>query len=176
MTPQTRSYVGASIIAAAGIIFWVFAMPLYDGVAAARSALADRKTLLDGRAAIMVNVTKLTKEYSEHADEIQRFADVVPPQKSTAELISAIQALATQNGLQLTALALGSSQTDTEALYQNQSLDIGLNGTYPAFKSFLTALEKNIRIIDLQSVDASPTGENSPIISFRIKGTAYYLK
>ncbi len=173
---MNRAYTGAGLIAVAGILFWVLVMPSYDKVSANREALTERKTLLEGRGAIIANVKSLLKDYAAHADEVKRFSSIVPAQKSAAEIVSAIQTLATQNGVQLNTLAVGATLGDTQNPYQDQTIDIGVNGSYPAFKSFLSALEKNIRVIDITSIDASPTTEDSPIISFRLKGTAYYLK
>jgi Tfp pilus assembly protein PilO len=171
-----RAYIGAFVIAIAGILFWTLVMPLYDKVKANREALAERTALLEGRGAIIANIKTLTKQYTEHASDVERFASIVPPQKSAAEIVSALQALATQNGVQLTTLAVGPTLGQTQNPYEDQTVDLGVNGSYPAFKSFLESLEKNIRVIDITSIDASPTVENSPIIGFRVKGTAYFLK
>jgi len=110
------------------------------------------------------------------ADDINKFSAIVPSRKSVPELVSSIQALASQNGLQLTGLSLGSDASRTKDSYEVQSIDLGLSGYYPSFKSFLNALESNLRVIDITTIDANPATENSPIISFRIKANAYYLK
>jgi Tfp pilus assembly protein PilO len=171
-----RAYVGASLIAIAGILFWVFLMPLYDNVMAQRDALADRATILENRNTILTNISALTKQYADRSSEIQRFASIVPAQKSVAELVSSVQALASQNGLQLTSLNLSADTNQGKNVYHSQSIDMGLSGNYLAFKSFLIALEHNLRIIDITSIDASPNNDNSSIIGFRIRGNAYYIK
>ena len=172
----SRVYIGAFLIAAALLLFWVLVMPTYDMIGAQRSALADRTDILGNRSAIIANINSLLQQYTTHAADIARFSAIVPAQKSAPELVSAIQALATANGLQMTSIALSGTVNQDTNPYQSQSIDLGLAGSYPAFKSFLEALEKNIRLIDIISLDASPTTENSPIISFRLKGNAYYLK
>ena len=172
----SRTYIGACLIAIAGILFWTLLMPAYDNVMAQREAIAQRTDIIKSRTDIINNIKTLTQEYTDRSTDIARFASIVPAQKSAPELISSLQALATQNGLQLTTFALsGGTNQDTNP-YQGQSIDLGLNGNYLAFKSFLMALERNIRLIDIISINASPTSENSPIISFQIKGNAYYLK
>ncbi len=172
----SRTYIGAGLIAIVGILFWILVMPLYDTILAQRDALSERTTILENRNSIIANISALTQEYAKHSSDIQRFGSIVPAQKSAPELVSSIQALATQNGLQLTSLSLGTNTSQTKDPYDLQSMDMGLNGSYPAFKSFLMALERNVRVIDIVNIDASPTSDNSPIIAFRIKGNAYYLK
>lgn len=173
----SRTYIGAFLVAIAGILFWTLLMPAYDNVMAQREAISERTDIIKARSDIIANISALTQEYAKRSTDIARFASIVPAKKSTPEIISSIQALATQNGLQLTTIALTAGSTGQNANpYQEQSIDLGLNGGYPAFKSFIMALERNIRLIDVISIDASPTVDNSPIISFHVKGNAYYIK
>jgi len=172
----SRTYIGAFLVAIAGIIFWVLLMPLYDNVMAQREAITQRADIIKTKGDIIASINATTKEYAGRSSDIARFASMVPAVKSAPEIVSSIQALATQNGLQLKTISLNGNVNQGTNPYLEQSIGIELNGGYLAFKSFLMALERNIRLIDISSIDASPTSENSPIISFRIKGNAYYLK
>jgi len=172
----SRTYIGAILIAIAGIIFWVLMMPAYDNLVAQRDAISQRNDIIKAKSDLVANITSLSKEYANRYADIARFSSMVPAVKSAPELVSSIQALATQNGLQLKTISLNGNITQDTNPYLEQSIGIELNGGYLAFKSFLIALERNIRLIDVDSIDASPIAENSPIISFRIKGNAYYLK
>ncbi|MEK7645547.1 MAG: type 4a pilus biogenesis protein PilO [Patescibacteria group bacterium] len=172
----SRTYVGAFLVAIAGIIFWILLMPTYDNVMAQREAIAQRTDIIKTKSDIIANINALTKEYADRSVDIARFALMVPAAKSAPELVSSIEALATQNGLQLKTISLSGNINQDTNPYQEQSISLELSGGYLAFKSFLMALERNIRLIDVSSIDASPTSDNSPIISFRIKGNAYYLK
>ncbi|MDP4001751.1 MAG: type 4a pilus biogenesis protein PilO [bacterium] len=171
-----RTYIGATLVAIAGIIFWTMLVPAYDDILIKRDAITERTDIIKARSDILSNIKALSLEYSNKATDITRFASMVPEKKGVPELLSSIQALATQNGLQLTTIALSENSNPGAADYQTQSIDLGLNGGYLAFKSFLMALERNIRLIDIISISASPTSEDSPIINFSIKGNAYYLK
>jgi Tfp pilus assembly protein PilO len=173
----TRMYIGACLIAIAGMLFWLLVMPLYDTMTEQKDALAERSQLLENRNSILANISALTQQYAANADDIKRFASIVPAQKSVPELVSSLQALANQNGLTITGLGLSSGSSPTEdQSYQSQPIDLGVTGSYLSFKSFLAAMEHNLRIIDISSIDANPTSENSPVINFRLKGIAYFLK
>ena len=172
----SRTYIGAFLISIAILIFWVLVLPAYDQATDLRAAVADRAAILDNRSAIVSNLASFNKQYAEHASDIQRFAYIVPAVKSSPELVSTIQAIAGQNGLALTSIALAGNQTLDNAPYNTQTIDLSLSGTYLNFRSFLGALESNIRMIDVISVDANPTTDNSLNLSFRIKANAYYLK
>ena len=172
----TRTYIGALLMAVAGILFWVLAMPAYDKVNNLRSAQDERGSILDNHTAIIGNLDKLNKQYSANAANIQRFANIVPATKDSAELVSTMQALASQNGLTLTGIALSAAQNQDTNPYNTQPIDIGLSGSYPSFRSFLNALETNLRVIDVQTIDVNPISGNVSTLSFRVKANTYYLK
>lgn len=172
----TRNYIGALLIAVAGIMFWVLAMPAYDQINNLRAALDERSSILDSHTTILNNLNTLNKQYSENAANIQRFSNIVPTTKNSAELVSTMQALASQNGLTLTSIALSAAQNQDTNPYNTQPIDIGLSGSYPSFRSFLNALETNLRILDIQTIDVNPISGNVNTLSFRIKANTYYLK
>lgn len=164
-------------MAIAGILFWVLLMPTYDGIQLKREAIAERDVLIKDRNDVIANISSLSEEYAKRSTDIARFKSIVPDVKSVPELVSSIQDLATKNGLQLTTLTIsGNAKNQTENPYQDQYVEINLSGNYPAFKSFLISLERNIRLIDITSIGASPISENTSLINFNIKGNAYYVK
>lgn len=172
-----RIYFGAGLISLAFFLAWILIYPLYNNVTALDAAVKDRNTTLSGREATLANIKNLSQQYSANTSQVQRFSDIVPAQKSQPELVSSIQAMASQNGLQLIGISLaGQDSTQTQNPFQKQPLDLVLSGSYPAFKSFLQNLEHNIRVIDIQSIDASPPTDNSPLVNFRLRGYTYYLK
>ncbi|HZZ99209.1 MAG TPA: type 4a pilus biogenesis protein PilO [Candidatus Paceibacterota bacterium] len=172
----TKTYIGALLIAAAAVAFWMLALPAYDQVVSLRDALSQREEILQNRTAIVSNIKSLDKQYTEHSAEIQRFSNIVPASKDTAELVSTIQAMASQNGLTLTGVAMGSQNgSKNKDPYQTQSMDISVTGKYLSFRSFLSNLESNLRIMDVTNLDISQTTGDSSDLNFRIKANAYYL-
>ena len=173
---QVHAYIGAALAAIAGIFFFVLVLPAYDGVSSRRTALAERNDLITEQTATVAKLADLNKQYAARAGDIKQFSYVVPSGKNTADLVSMLQALVSQNGLQLTGLSMGANTVDDKAPYYVQSIDIGMSGGYVAFRSFMEGIERNIRMIDIDSIDAAPVSENSPTINFRIKAHAYFLK
>lgn len=173
---MNKAYTGSILIAVAGILFWVLVLPMYDHIADARDALATRKTQIQDREKVLADIASLTKQYMSRTNDVTRFANVVPPTKNSADLVSMIQALTSQNGLQLGTLALSdSSQQTLGAAVRTQYVTMDTSGSYLSFKSFLEALEKNIRIMDIQSIDGNPVEGSTSNIIFHIKASAYYL-
>src|SRR5947207_2991205 len=123
---SSRTYMAAALAALAGILLFVLVMPAWDGVSARRAALDERQQILSDRTAILAKISNLKQEAATRAGEIKQFANVVPATKSAPDLVLMIQTIASQNGLQLTTLAMGSN-TDTEKVaYAAQAIDLGL--------------------------------------------------
>jgi Tfp pilus assembly protein PilO len=171
-----RSYIGAGIIAISGILFFVLVLPTYNSVSARRTALADREESLAQQQQELDSFNKLKDEATKRSDQIKQFSAIVPATKSPAEIVSMLEVIAKESGLQLSTLAMGSSTVQEKSPYASQAIDLGLSGSYTSFRTFVGGIEKNLRIMDIDAIDASPTTDNSPIINFRIRAHAYYLQ
>lgn len=175
---MNKNYTGAGLIAIAVVLFWVMALPLYNRISDLDVAIQEREDLLNTRSTIMANIKKLNQEYQRRLSDITKLSTIVPPKKSIAEVLSAINDISTKNGVELfSSSIIGQRTSDADATpYNLLSLEIGLNGSYPSLTNFLRALEKNLRLVDIASVDATAGIGTSSILNFVIKGNAYYLK
>ncbi len=175
---QNKNYIGAGIIAIAILLVWAMALPLYNSISDLDVAITEREDLLASRNAIITNVKNLNNEYQKRITEIAKLSSIVPAKKSVAEVLSAVDDVSIKNGIQLFSSSIISQRTsDTiESPYNLLSLEIGLNGSYPGLSNFLRALERNLRLVDITSVDGAAGLGNTSILNFVIKGNAYYLK
>ena len=176
---MNKNYLGAGLIAIAVILFWVLVLRAYIRISDLDAAIRERNDLLTSRSAIVANIKKLNTEYQKRIPEITKLSAIVPAKKSIAEVLSAINDVSTKNGLQLFSSSI-TGQNASEAIaipYNILSLEISLIGNYPALTNFLRALERNLRLMDIISIDAASISvENASILNFNVKGNAYYLK
>lgn len=177
MSPN-KNYTGAGLIAIAVVLFWAIALPLYNRVSDLDAAIGEREDLLNTRSTIMANIKNLNQEYQKRISEITKLSTIVPSKKSIAEVLSAVNDISTKNGVELfSSSIIGQKTSDADANPFNLlSLEMGLNGSYPSLTNFLRALEKNLRLVDITSVDATAGIGTSSILNFVVKGNAYYLK
>ncbi len=173
-----KNQIGAGMIAIAVFLFWAFALPFYNGIVDLDTAIKERSDLLKSRSATVNNIKELDKEYQKRLSEIAKLSAIVPAKKSVAEVLSAIDDMSVKNGIQLFSSSIISQKTtdNSDNLFNLLSLEIGLNGGYPALTNFLKNLEKNLRLMDITSIDAASGLGNSSILNFTVKGNAYYLK
>ncbi len=175
---MNKNYIGAGLIAIAIVLFWALALPLYDAVSDLSTAIQERNDLLASRNTIITNINNLNKEYQKRITEITKLSAIVPAKKSIAEVLSAIDNMATKNGIQLISSTIAgqkNSGTDNSP-YNILSMDMSLVGSYPGLTNVLNAFERNLRIMDITSVDAAAVSGNNTSLNFTVKGNAYYLK
>lgn len=177
MNPN-KNYIGAGLIALALIGAWGWVFPEYNKISELNIALEERQELYDSRSAIIKRIKDLNKEYQQRAADITRISSVLPSKKSLAEAVSAIDRLSTQSGLQLISATIAGKPSDSqEGAYNFLPIEISMGGGYPGLVSFLQAAEKNLRIIDITSMDAAAGSADNPrLLNFSLKGNAYYLK
>lgn len=176
---MTKDYIGSILLALAVLMFWALTLPFYNQVSDLDIAIKDRKDVLESRTAIIEKIKNLNKEYQKRTSEIAKLSAIVPSKKSVAEVLSAVNDVSIKSGIGLTSLSIIGQQTPDSNVnpYNILSLEINLSGSYPGLNDFLKALEKNLRLVDITSIDgAIGTQGNSSILNFVIKGNAYYLK
>lgn len=182
---DTRRLIGAFVIAIALFFFWPGIVGQWRQIGALSAALTERQKIYDDRKAILDAVPTAYTEYQQElsGDKAARFAALVPVRKSTAEVLSAMQAIAQSTGVQLGNVAFSTPQEQGASSEEGgvsagaQSLDItlALTGPYAGMRQFLIGLENYIRILRVNSVIMG-AAENSSDLQFTIKSTAYFLR
>ena len=177
MNPN-KNYIGAGLVALALIGAWGWILPEYNKISEFNVAINERQELYDSRSATLKKIQDLNQEYQQRAADIARISSVLPSKKSLAEIISAIDKLSTQNGLQIiSAVVVGQPSGGQIGAYNFLPIEIAMNGSYIGLVNFLQAVEKNLRIIDIISIDAAAaSADNSNLLNFSVKGNTYYLK
>ena len=175
---MNKNYIGAGLIAMAIVLFWALALPLYNRISDLDVAIKEREDLLKSRSTVIANIQELNKEYQKRIPDITKLSAIVPSKKSVAEVLSAVNDVSVRNGIELFSSSIVGQKTSdaNDSPYNLLSLEMGLNGSYPGLTNFLLALERNLRLIDITSVNATANLGNTSALNFVVKGNAYYLK
>lgn len=176
LTPVNKNYLGVGLMALTIIVFWTLVVPLWNHSSLLKKAVAERDDFLSSRVAILQKISDLNEEYKNKSLETSKAVLVVPKTRGVAELISTIEALTQQTGLQLIEVSTGGAENQQQEL-QTVFVELGLIGSYPSFTAFLNLIEKSVRLIDVfeLSVDQPSTPGEQTVLSFRVKANAYYI-
>ena len=176
MSLANKNYLGVGLAGLAVFVFWVFVMPIWDRVSLLSNAVAEREGILASREEILKKIDDLNRQYQERSADVSRISSVVPNAKSAAELVSTIETITQQTGLQLVEITMGGLGSQEQEL-RTVSIELGLVGNYPSLTAFLDLLEKNLRLIDIFELNASQaaTPGAQVALNFKVKAKAYYL-
>ena len=176
MTQPNKNYLGIGLVGFAIIVFWIFGVTIWDRISLLDGAIEEREALMLSREEVFKKIEVLAKQYQERINDVKKISTIVPETKSSAELVSTVEAISQQSGLQLIEIATGNA-SHTQKEPQTIFIELGLIGNYPSLVVFLDLLEKNIRLIDVYEVNASQTAllGGQTKLNFRIKANAYYL-
>lgn len=171
-----KHYIGAGLIAVGLLLLWVLDVPAYGSINTLRQAIKDRKIVVQERRDTLANVQKLTAEYDTRKEDIQRFSAVIPATKSTAELVSALEVIADRAGIQLLEMSPNEAAPDPGDTSSKLSIQLKVRGSYNGLFGFLDGIEKNIRLINIDSIEAAGDQTQAGILNLTVRGTAYFVK
>ena len=155
------------IIAIIALSYFYILEPKYQQVgiggkynlASLENELAKRKDYLDNLKQLVANYQKVSQE------EIEKLKAILPEEKDIPGLFVQLQALAEEQGFLLASVSINEMSENViknEAPSGLQKLNISLNligrgeSSYDEVKGFLSALEYNLRLFDVNAVYFSP--------------------
>lgn len=151
-------------------------LPAYNKVGFLKNEIEKYEQFLEEKKELLVKVGQLKEIYESREEEINKVYYVLPPSADIPNLIVQFEALVSENGLILGNLSFSqvkavkkagkvtwggeaeeTAAVEVEALgtYQNLKVSLSLTGSYQSFKSFLKALEYNIRLMNIKSISFS---------------------
>lgn len=173
-----KNYIGAALVALAFVGAWGWILPEYNRISELGVAINERQALFSSRSAIVQRIQTLNNEYQQRSADVAKISSVLPSKKSLAEIVSSLDKITTQNGLQIVNASIIGRETGSQtSAYTTLPISISLNGSYRGLVSFLQSVEKNIRIMDVASINASSaSAENPGLLNLLLLGNTYYLK
>lgn len=169
---------GAFVAAVALFFVWPGIVGSWQSVQAWRTARAEREQLLTDRTKILAQVAS---EYQTYTTTIagtagQTFDSLVPVRKDTAELLSAVQDIAQNSGVQVIEFRTSENRAKEGDAYRTLSLNMELTGAYVSMRSFLEGLEQYVRILTVDTIEVNSDARAPGTLRFAIRADTYYIK
>ncbi|MDD2753106.1 MAG: type 4a pilus biogenesis protein PilO [Candidatus Portnoybacteria bacterium] len=174
------------LILALGFFIWQIFLPAYGDVSLLRKERNAWQAKLEDTVKLRQKLGELDKKYSALGSEAEKMAAVVPRKEDLSGLLVQMEALSSQNGLILNSIAFSSPAKKQDAaapsssggesvsaFAKNTVLDISLSGAENAFRNFLKAVESNLRLMDVSSVNFNVSA-SSEQTDFQVLINAYY--
>lgn len=166
-------------LAAAVAFFWLWTMPLFNDISALDAEKASLDNALAKSKELQTLRDNLLSQYNAISqDDLGRIDKLLPQQLESGDLITTIENRAKFHNLLLKNINIskvpqsGDSGEAFGALslpYKSMPLSFVVSGRYDSFSSFLTELEKNLRLIDVEALSFSAGGGESHEFSINTK-------
>lgn len=179
---------GASIY-----IFFSLGLNEWDKVQESRTELAEREMVLDYLNEL---ITKFREQLSYSNDINQQISLIdatLPSSMKMSEIVAIVEALAQEANVEISQMSfttLSQNQTletsQTESLMTSNNLpqiitvELNAKANYSDFKNFISNIEKEQRLIDLQAIDMNSQAqedsqESSQSFNLRLSLNTYYI-
>jgi Tfp pilus assembly protein PilO len=175
---QGRKIFGAFVIAIALFFFWPAVLGTWQEVSMLRASVAEREQLLAKRTEILANIAAEHASYTSkiQAEDGQRFLSLVPVRKDSAELVSAIQDIATGAGITIGEMRMDESKTKANEQFKTLSLTLDMSGTYASLRTFLTNLEAHVRLLNVETIEVSNDLQRPGQLKFAVRADTFFIQ
>ncbi len=194
---MTRFFLPIILIGASIATFLFFVSPLYGEISTLKQEIGSYDQALSNSKALENERDKLTQKFNSiTTSDLERIKKLLPENVDNIRLILEIEKIASPFGMALrdvkynpekakSGSASGVAQANNSIATQNEygiwDLEFSTTGTYANFLNFIKALESNLRVVDISSVDFSSDAANtaasaSPAYKYSFKIKTYWLK
>lgn len=178
---ESKNLFGAFVVGLALFAAWPFVWGKWQTVQALQDALASREVMVAERADALENLEREFTKFDENlaGDDAEKFAAMVPSQRETAEIISAIDTIAGGTGMSIIEVGLSEpvqrARDNTQASLKEVIVTIEMEGSYASFTSFLSQLEFNIRLFDVQTLEITQDRNRPGVQGYTLDAKAFFL-
>ena len=174
------------LLAAVGLIIWI-AFPLWTEIQKLRGESAEVSQTLAKLKDLQALRDGLLETYKTiPQSKLGMLEELLPQKPDSGRLLVALENITKERGIRLRRIEFSKADSAQAAALQGQILkkeaerhnslpySFTVSATYESFRSLLSALEKNLRVIDV--TDISFTGGQSSLFEFTLKAKSYYQK
>lgn len=173
---MNKNTLAAIIVGLSLFLLFVLILPQYDEIKAAKDAKESRLVLLGERTAAFENVQESNRQVQSRKSDLDKIGTFLPETKQIDEVVSSIQKIAQDAGLQLSGITTSATPALGGSEYKKLLIGLDLVGSYPAFVSFLRLIEQNLRLYDVFEIVATESTTVPGVVNLSIKIDAYHLK
>ncbi|HXV26804.1 MAG TPA: type 4a pilus biogenesis protein PilO [Candidatus Paceibacterota bacterium] len=175
---MTRSLFGAFAIAIALFSFWPFVVGRYQQISALREAVQQRESLVQERQESLDNIASELGRYASEVtgDDVDKFSAMVPDARGTAELVSALDAMALSSGMVIAEARLAEARARQGDVTRTVTITLDMQGRYENFKTFLGELERSVRLLNVNTIEITEDIQRPGQQRYSVRADAYFLR
>jgi len=179
-----RTILPIFLISASVGIFYFFTDPEYQEIKRLGAEKKSYEDALENSKILQVLRDQLLERYNSFpASELDRLERMLPDNVDNVRLVLEIDRIASRYGMSIKNIRTGSSSDRSQERsligredrpYDTFSLEFSVDGPYSNFVSFVSDLEKSLRIVDIENISFTSTEDR--VSSYTVKIKTYWLK
>lgn len=175
MSTTSKNIFGALLAAVGFFVLLGLVWFEYGKMQDLKVAIDEREKLVVERTELAASIKKLTDQYRSAIGDTRKFEAVIPRRQDIDEVVSALEVISQRSGIQIDDTSIIEDKAGmTQTLTRTMAINIKGKGPYEGIRTFVSNLEQNVRLIDLQSFELT-TEEGSTLITFDVKARAYFI-
>lgn len=196
MNTEFKKILAVLFLIFAGVLIWQSDM-VYTEASAIKEDIVKYQKENEDMGVLREKISSAISIAQKNKDASEKFNFILPEKDNNPNLISAIENTASLNGIIISKIGFseekkiepfvandGTLVVPEQKKYNEQDISISFQSTYSIFKSFLTSIEKSLRLLDVTAVTFSldetnnsgkEKNENNAIVySFDLVMKAYW--
>jgi Tfp pilus assembly protein PilO len=178
---------GLAFLVSSLVVYFQLIQPAYEDTKNIKAQQLSQQSFLDSEKTVVKQVQDLIASYEGQLQIQQAVSAALPPNPDIVGALAQLYGLAQENNLVVQSISVGFSGESGSGVGQFSlkkpigtiNFQLSLVGTYESFKTFLSMLETNIRILDLKSLSlqppSAPAGKSAPdLYNYGLTVSAYY--
>lgn len=172
-----KKLLGAGMASLGFVLFSFLVWPIFLGLNDLRAAIESKQTISSDRNAIIEKILALKKTVNSKKAEIGQLATILPSDKKIQEVTVNIEEAARQSGINLRELKTSKIMSREGEKYKILQVELSGSGFYKSIVELLKALEKNLRLFDVQkfAISLDSAGEATGLLNIDLRLFTYYL-
>lgn len=185
MTKQNKNILSTLFLAISAIAFWQ-AWQSFSGISAVQAQIDDYTEKNIKAEESLTRIRDFSKFIKGSGEKIEKLNLILPESDSVPNLISMLDNLLYGQGLSLKSIKFSSSKREQSVQpqgidsanavkkdYEVQEIDLAFSGSYASLKKSLDAIENNLKIMDISSLEVNLVSSN-PLEEKKV--TAYEIR
>ncbi len=148
-----------------GIFLW---WPEYQEFMELRKELENRKITLEQKRVYFAELKEISQKLEDYQEEFEKINLAFPEKPLIPAIMNFIQNIASENGLIAADLGNYNVSSVGEGKFREITFSGSFSGSYPALKSFLSAIYNNTRIIEVETISFGSSEEGGEIFGFEV--------
>lgn len=154
--------VALGCVVAALLMFFDLVQPAYSSVFALKAQVAGEQAFLVSETQAVQQAQQIISQYQNEGQGVTNLGLALPSGQDIAGALAQVYGLAANNGILIQSVSVGTPTLESGtapgtlvAPLGTYSLQLAAQGSYESMQNFITGLETNIRIFDLQNFSIS---------------------